>query len=330
MINNYLLFFLYTTPCIIILLNLKFISYKLKLVDYPKNIKDHDKPTSTAGGLIIYVGILTFVLADLFILKKINANYSILFIITVSIFFFLGIVDDAINLKPTTKTLIIIITLLFVLPFNESLIVKEIIFNNLIQKKIALGIFGIPITIFFIYLFYNAFNFTDGLNGVALSITIFWLITIIIKKNIGYNIETFLIILSILCILFNLSGKLFIGNSGSNLLCAILSLQLIFNYNTEKILFCDEIFILLMIPGVDMIRVIFLRIKEGKMPFNGDHKHLHHLLAKKVNKKYVWIFYLGISSFPYLISLTMINNLYVILISLLIYILAIIKTKNNL
>ena len=39
----------------------------------------------------------------------------------------------------------------------------------------------------------------------------------------------------------------------------------------------------MIIPGLDLLRLFFSRIKRKKHPFKADRKHLHHLLQKKLN-----------------------------------------------
>ena len=34
-------------------------------------------------------------------------------------------------------------------------------------------------------------------------------------------------------------------------------------------------------PIIDIIRVVFLRIRKGKSPFEADKNHIHHLILKK-------------------------------------------------
>ena len=58
-------------------------------------------------------------------------------------------------------------------------------------------------------------------------------------------------------------------------------MNIILNYNIEikKIDFpVENIFIVLMLPGLDMLRVFVIRLVNNKNPFSADRCHLHHLL----------------------------------------------------
>ena len=53
-------------------------------------------------------------------------------------------------------------------------------------------------------------------------------------------------------------------------------------YNNNIILFADEIVLIMIIPGLDLLRVAVSRIILGKHPFSADNRHLHYLLLKKL------------------------------------------------
>ena len=104
---------------------------------------------------------------------------------------------------------------------------------------------------------------------------------------ISSQFKSFYIIMIIICIFIlflNLQNKVFLGDSGIYTLGSILSLLLIYEYNFfETLRFCDEIFLLLILPGFDLLRLTCTRIISGKNAFYGDRNHLHHMLLKKFN-----------------------------------------------
>ena len=50
--------------------------------------------------------------------------------------------------------------------------------------------------------------------------------------------------------------------------------------------------------GLDMVRLIFLRLFNKSNPFNRDLNHFHHLLYKKFDLKITIVIYLIISFLP--------------------------------
>ena len=98
-------------------------------------------------------------------------------------FLFLGYYDDLNDISAKNKTFIILISLLIIIPFDQNLVLKSLIFKQLTSKEIFLNQLSIFITIFFIYIFYNFMNFIDGLNGVALSVAIFFIIILALERE---------------------------------------------------------------------------------------------------------------------------------------------------
>tara|TARA_Y100001936_G_C15726195_1_gene483628 strand:+ start:160 stop:555 length:396 start_codon:yes stop_codon:yes gene_type:complete len=88
------------------------------------------------------------------------------------------------------------------------------------------------------------------------------------------------------------------GDSGSFVIAILLGLIIIDAYNLNAISYfkislkVEQIFMILMLPGIDMFRVFLLRISLGKNPFLPDNNHLHHYLLKFFNKYWVCLIYL--------------------------------------
>ena len=118
----------------------------------------------------------------------------------------------------------------------------------------------------------------------------------------------------------NFKGKIFLGNNGSYFLSFLISIILIADYNWRKNYFIEEIFLYLLLPGIDMIRLCILRIIKNKSPFEGDNNHFHHLLLKKFNHS-ISIFILSIMIFLpiFLFNYFEINPLKLIIVLFLVY-----------
>lgn len=114
------------------------------------------------------------------------------------------------------------------------------------------------------------------------------------------------------------------GDSGTILIGFIISCLSIYSYNSNLIL-SDQIFILMMVPGIDMIRLFLVRIVNGRNPFKGDRNHMHHILIKKYSlaKSFVIINFtiltLIVSNLFFKISILLILPAYLIFYFLMIY-----------
>jgi UDP-GlcNAc:undecaprenyl-phosphate GlcNAc-1-phosphate transferase len=108
-------------------------------------------------------------------------------------------------------------------------------------------------------------------------------LTILMFKNIENFSIFFLIIPLIFIIYFNYYGKIFLGNSGVLILSFLISTLFIKNYNQLVTFTCDEIFLIMLIPGLDMFRLFLERLYLKKNPFKADQNHIHHLLIKNLS-----------------------------------------------
>ena len=185
-------------------------------------------------------------------------------------------------------------------------------------------------SIFCIIILINALNFYDGINGQSI------LFFLIIFSYLAFNSPIYfiylLIILVLIFILFlNLTGKTFMGDNGIYFLGSILIISLIYEHNLFKtIKYADQIFILLMLPGYDLLRLTITRIYKGKNAFYGDRNHIHHLLIKRFSLYKTNIILILLAILPiFLFSFIGINFFVVLAIFTFIYLLLILKLNYN-
>jgi UDP-GlcNAc:undecaprenyl-phosphate GlcNAc-1-phosphate transferase len=180
----------------------------------------------------------------------------------------------------------------------------------------------------------NAINLIDGMDGLCILISTIFIIWIM---NDFYNTEPLYIALiaSLFYILYlNLKKNIFLGDSGSLFLGCLIGLNVILNYNLEiskNYYAVENIFITLMLPGLDMLRVFIVRIINKKNPFSPDRIHLHHLLiAQGLNNANILTIFVLLVLLPILINLfTNINSIYIIVFYILFYIVLILKLKKS-
>jgi UDP-GlcNAc:undecaprenyl-phosphate GlcNAc-1-phosphate transferase len=211
---------------------------------------------------------------------------------------------------------------------NHSFQISKIDFS-FINKRIYLNDLSIFSSIICVLIFTYALNMFDGINLQSITYCtfiffIFYLLSIF---------EVFYLII-IICLLFlfilNLKNMIFLGDSGIYTLGGFISFVVISDYNKQSIkFFADDIFILMMVPGLDFIRIFIERISKGKNPFLGDKNHLHHLLLSKFGflKSYLLIVLLYI--FIFLLKLINMSNAYIIMFYVIFYNILYLYLKKN-
>lgn len=305
---------------IFIYFNINLLIKKFNIFDLPNKNKVHKKKISLVGGTILFVNIIIILIFD-----KINfINYFssnkefISFLIIISGFYLVGLYDDKYRLSPLSRIILMTIILYISITLNNSLQISKIEFS-FIDKKFYLNDLSIFFSIISILIFTYSLNMFDGINLQSITYCIFiFLIFYLLSK---FEIFYLIIIICLLCLfILNLKNKIFLGDSGIYILGGFISFVIISEYNKQIInFFADDIFILMLIPGLDFIRLFLERIYKGKNPFLGDKNHLHHLMIDKFGflKSYLIIIISYVS--PFLFKLLNISNFHIIILYIIFY-----------
>jgi len=280
------------------------------------NRKIHTTPIPLIGGIIFWININLYIFI-LYNELNFGQGLTIIIFLLYNFFFIIGYIDDKVLVSPGKKTFSILFFLFLTIPLDDKLIVNELIFKDL-ELIVLLNQSNIFFTIFSIYFFFNLINFSDGANGITISLCIYWLIIFAIFGSLNLLFIYFLIIILTLILIFNIKNKIFLGNSGSSLISIVFASLFIINYNIEKTIKCDEILLLMFLPAIDSIRVTVERIIKGESPLKPDMRHMHHLLLKKFDKNLVFLPYLSLSVTPFLLSIYL-NTIHILFLSIIFY-----------
>lgn len=321
MSQNIILFLLFLWLILLIFINYKYrnkIGGILNLIDKPDKIrKKHKFQVPLIGAfplLIIFFSYLIIFEPSNIILKK------ILFLS--SIFFFVGVLDDLYEISYVKKTIISIIILILFLNFNNELLISKAVFETFDLNINLIKSHSLIFTIICLLILINAFNFTDGINGISSIIAFFWLMGLMFLIN---NTNNYLLLFSIF-ILINavpiFLGKYFLGDNGTLFLGTFIGLETIriFNFQSENIYY-EQIFIIFMMPGLDMIRLVFFRLMRNKNPFLPDRNHLHHLLIDRYSLLKSLLIYSGLIIIPIVLDkIFFVKSIYIIIFGIILYI----------
>ena len=268
-------------------------------VDKPSMRKVHTEPTPRIGG---HVFIPIIGATWLFAVPAIDAEVISL-LIAMGILFVMGILDDFKDLSHRIK-----------LPFQLLASGIVIHFWQLVPLDMG-GAFGIHVIhhwwgwllmLLFFQFTINAFNYTDGVNGLLGGYTV---ITFSFLTLWGYysHIEriwplTFLTSAGVLGFLFyNLrkTALTFMGDGGSTvigLLAAIVTSRIIqveplSEVSVGKVEHMIPTFfvfaLLFWYPLFDSLQVYTRRLLRGNSPFKADRGHFHHYLMAQTNKNHL-------------------------------------------
>jgi UDP-N-acetylmuramyl pentapeptide phosphotransferase/UDP-N-acetylglucosamine-1-phosphate transferase len=295
------------------------ISRRKNLMDEPGIRSSHLREIPNLGGIAIFysIGICASIFAyELFDL------YKFLFA-SLIILLYVGVMDDIVVMRAYKK------------------LVAQIVIFGVYELEYFISVLFSIIT--FIILI-NAFNLIDGIDGLAggYSVICSALFGISYYRLGEYNYP--LVVLSVVIIgtvlaflYYNLSNyrtrKIFMGDTGSMLLGFLLAFTSICFID----IFIDKNLVdvpryhlqsapvvavaILILPIVDTLNVIFIRLYNKKSPFDADKNHIHHKLLKlnlthRRSTFYIILYYLMIVGVAYYLRHIDVNLLLLVIISL--------------
>lgn len=296
------------------------ISKSKNLMAVPGDRSSHDTKVPNLGGIAIFysIGICAPIFAyELFV------TYKFLFPILV-ILLYIGVMDDILEIRAYKKLI------------AQVVIAVLMVIGSDVRIKSLFGIMGIyeldyivsviiSITTFIVMI--NAFNLIDGIDGLA---GIFSVICCLIfglsyhrlgEPNYPMVVLCVIIIGALLSFLYyNLSDKkekkIFMGDTGSMMIGFLLVFTAfyfieIFSYETEygdskyHLMAAPVIALaILILPIIDTLSVIIIRLLSGKSPMEADKNHIHHKLlamgfSHKKSTMYIVLYYVGVIGITY-------------------------------
>ena len=317
----------------------KNIALKLKIVDHPDaQRKLHAKPVPLLGGAAIFLSfwavMIFLVFHPVYGLDRITKQLALAGFSSL-IIFLIGIADDIRPLSAKVRLLLVAIAVLGCSLFFGPLLTK---ITNPFGGYIELGqaISGILVFFWLMGTTYTV-KILDGLDGLATGIVAIGAFIILLltsyTKFYQPNVSLVAGVFLATCLgflLFNFSpAKIFLGESGSMFLGFMLGVLAIIGGGKLA-----TALLVMAIPILDIIRVIYKRMRRGQPIFKGDREHLHfRLLDSGLSQRravlllYLLAFLFGITT----LFLQSIQKLYalLVLVILMVIISHYVSRKNN-
>ena len=261
----------------------------------------HKKGTPTMGGISFIVSIVISLIIAM-ILDSGNIQYYILFIYTTISFSIIGYIDDMLivvkkkndGLAPRKKLMLqILFSVIFYI--LVTFIYKDINYIHIpgLDYNLNISYLYLIFLVFWPTGFSNAVNLTDGLDGLATSVTI---ITTSTFALLAYKENNFPVLVFCLTIVGALLGflifnrnpaKIFMGDTGSLALGGILAAISVILHKEIAFLFIGLVYILETLSVI--IQVAYFK-KTGKRIFKMSPLHHHFELSGYGEVKTVYIF----------------------------------------
>ena len=303
------------------------ISHKKRLYDVPDARKVHTMLVPRLGGLSFFpVILMSMFLVIGFRLYfwdmdtsslSFNMLYEYLFLfVGMTLLYLVGVCDDLVGVGYRYKFAVqIAAALLLVLSGNwfDS-------FGGLFGIYSVPVWVGVPFTVFIVVYITNAINLIDGIDGLASGLCC---IALSVLSVIFFLRGQYVYALLAICTLgilmpfwcYNVFGnanrghKLFMGDAGSLTLGYVISYLIIHMSVTNEVSptlsnpYMVIAFSTVLVPLLDVIRVVLHRLREHKNPFLPDKNHFHHkLLRTGMRVRVVMVCIIAISAFFILLN----------------------------
>jgi UDP-GlcNAc:undecaprenyl-phosphate/decaprenyl-phosphate GlcNAc-1-phosphate transferase len=266
-----------------------FFSGSLLDKDFKKPQAFHKEPVARIGGLIILFLFLIFILFYFLIFSTLLKDYFIISLLLFS----LGFLDDLkVKINPNIRLVLMLsILILCINVFSIQITKSGLEFLDLWLENSVFQTCFILLCFLFVV---NGANLVDGFNGLLaihfLLINSIFLLINLTNQNENISIVLFVQIIIVLSfLLFNFpKAKIFLGDSGSYFLGALIALNTIKTYELNpqisSFFFAGILFYLF----YEVFFSFFRKMIKKKSPLHPDKFHLHMLLyhwISSLNKK---------------------------------------------
>ena len=257
----------------------RMLAIRFRIMDFPGKRKVHKRVTPLAGGIAIYCGFIIGV----FLNPQFFPHSSVILLASTAILV-LGVFDDAIGLSARFRLFVQLAASLAVVLFCDRI--------NILPPSPAGDFIEIVLSVVWIIGITNAFNYLDGLDGLAAGSAVINLACFgFILYGTGQLYLSVISIVLIGCCLGFLphnfrKKKVFLGDAGSTFLgFVIATVGLVGYWAVGDVIKIAIPILVLGVPIFDMVFTTVMRIKDGKivnvsewLKYSGK-DHFHHYLV---------------------------------------------------
>lgn len=269
--------------------------YSLLALSYAKENKRtvHHGKISRIGGVAIYLAFMITMAVFVDVDRTING-----IVLSSSIMFFAGLIDDLIDMRPLVKLCFQLISAFVLLYFGVGIDVLRLPFGLTFDSPWISAIF----TIVWVVGITNALNLIDGLDGLAGGMSVVVLFVVgslsIIDRRFEIVALAFILASAIMGFLvYNAHpASIFMGDCGSLFLGFLIASISLVGFKGSTVLTLALPMLLLLLPIVDTLSAILRRMLKGQRFLEADKNHIHHMLMQRFGHRNTVIIMCGITA----------------------------------
>ena len=278
-------------------------------MDIPDARKRHRIETPLMGGVVLLIGFIPA--AILLVLSETPSSWwPVLFfwLACTAAMTLVGLADDRHTLSANNRLLITFFIFGAAAIFDPLLQVRVLNFRYFFFE---FGLISVWMAIIFTMIccvgLVNAANMADGKNGLVPGLFLGWTALLALRAPAPLIPHMILLaIVLVIVLIFNLRGRLFLGDGGAYGIASAISMLAIMTYNSpganaSHAIFADELMLLFSVPVIDSFRLTCVRLRRGQSPMTADRDHFHHFLQDRFGWPGGLIVYWGVALLPSLL-----------------------------
>lgn len=261
---------------------------RLRIMDRPGERKIHREPTPLMGGMALMAGFVPLVIVAGLTGFTGAFRFEAIFLgLCTWAMVLVGLIDDRHGLSPRIRlvaSFLVYATATLYPAFNVRLLDFE---HPAFQIGLAFGWLALLFTTLCLVGLLNAINMADGKNGLVLGLCLGWTGLLATRAPPWLHVPL-LCLAAVLAVLFvfNLRGKLFLGDGGAYGVATAIGVMAIATYNyggshALRSISAEEVVALFAVPVLDSFRLAYVRVRNGRSPMSPDRDHLHHHLMDR-------------------------------------------------
>jgi UDP-GlcNAc:undecaprenyl-phosphate GlcNAc-1-phosphate transferase len=268
------------------------ISHRLGVVDMPDgDRKHHPEPTPMVGGIAIMLPLCIWCIIQYF--RGAPSDLYAAIAICGGGLAVIGFMDDQNTISAGARLILLALLSAVALKLDPALITNRVFTMAYGWSAAPYGVIPV-LTVVALMGFSSAVNMADGMNGIVVALYLIWGFCLaLLGTGALAGAAQLIAAAAFITFMFNLRGRLFLGDCGTFAIGFVVGLLAILCHNTGK-LPLETVIVWFFIPVVDCLRLIIVRGYEHRSPFRPDKNHFHHQLAKWIGESGAFWTYAGV------------------------------------
>ena len=267
---------------VVLTLTLRPLALRLRITDKPGGRKQHIGEIPLVGGIAMFIGILVAAMAAV----QPKGLWTLL--VPAALLVIVGVIDDRYNVGVWARLAAQICAALIMMKGGD-LYLKDI-GDPFGTGRFGLGNLAVPGSVLFALSVINAFNFIDGIDGLAASTALIGLAAAGLATGLGapaVNVAAMVCGATLGFLLFNFPAfrnrrlRTFMGDAGSTLLgFVVVWFALSISHGEDRSLSPVAALWFALMPLSDFFSCFVRRLARGKMPLQAGREHFHYVLMR--------------------------------------------------